>query len=211
MSAVARTISGERSLGCVRTLKQCSPMNRAGTATATRPSTARNATVSTRTMRKRRRVRRATTLESRLLRADVALYHGRGGGRRTLFLGRARDHHVTQRAAGPERVERIAGHQHERGRARIRADRRGPRIHHRQLLDPEARGRAAWQLDDDLVAGAHALEKAEVRVAMRRHDRGAGRADDRAFRYVAGTEGQGAAAHAGEDDEVDAVGRRPKP
>src|SRR5207253_2471394 len=39
----------------------------------------------------------------------------------------------------------------------------------------------------------------------------AGRADDRAFRYVAGTEGQGAAAHAGEDDEVDAVGRRPKP
>src|SRR5207245_10702812 len=85
----------------------------------------------------------------------------------------ARDHHVTQRAAGPERVERIAGHQHERGRARIRADRRGPRIHHRQLLDPEARGRATWQLDDDLVAGAHALEKAEVRVAMRCHDRGA--------------------------------------
>src|SRR5512132_948637 len=100
-------------------------MKRAGTAMAVSPSTVTNATVSTPKMRKRRRARRATTLESRLLRDDAVLYHGRGEGRRSLFRARTRGHDVAQRAPGHERIERIACHQDERGRARIGANHRG--------------------------------------------------------------------------------------
>src|SRR5882724_11628176 len=189
-------------------------MNRAGTATAITPTTATVTTASPTSVRMRRRGRvRRAILGCRLLRvgADEVFYITAARRTRTLLVSCARRHHVAQGSPGHERVERIARHEDERGRARIAVDHGGSGIDDRELLHEEPYDRAARRFHEDLVPTANPFEKAKVRVAMRRHDLGPRRAGRCAVRRVAGTEGQGPSTHTREHDEIDAVGWQAEP
>jgi hypothetical protein len=122
---------------------------------------------------------------------------------KALFARSACGHDIAERAPGPDDAERIAGHQDQARRLVLGPDHGGARIDHGHVPHPQSRARPARNLHDDLVAVSDMLEETEVRVSMRRDDRRARRPGDGAARRVAGSERQGAAAHAGEDDKID--------